>query len=123
MKFYERPLFWVCILFILGGFIGWACGESLPGQEATAGAWLQAWLLMFTLHIFLRLRGVRYGEIALIAGEICGFVIHAPTPALPFVPAPYDAFLAGAIITATVLLSILFNTKCLPLLRRWRYEI
>ncbi len=119
MKFYQRPFFWACVLFVVGGFIGCACGESLPGPEATAGAWLQAWLLIFTFHIFLRLREVRYGEIALIVGEIIGFILDAPIPALPLAPAPYDAFLAGAIITATILLAILFNAKCLPLLRRF----
>ena len=118
MKFYERPLFWVCVMFSLGGFIGWAGAASLPDPDATAVAWLWLWFLEMVIHIALGLRGVGYGEKALIAGEIVGFIMIARTPVLPFVPAPYDALLSGTIITATVLLSILFHTRCIPLLQR-----
>ena len=118
IKFYERPLFWVCVLFSLGGFFGWAGAASLPDLDATIVAWLSFWFLYLMIHITLGLREVGYGEKALIAGEIVGFIMIARTPVLPFIPAPYDALFSGTIITATVLLSVLFHTKCIPLLQR-----
>ena len=105
-------------MFLLGGFIGWAGAASLPDLDATTAAWLWLWFLEMVIHIVLGLRGVGYGEKALIAGEIVGFIMIARTPVLPFVPAPYDALLSGMIITATVLLSVLFHTRCIPLLQR-----
>ncbi|MDP3735278.1 MAG: hypothetical protein Q8R39_02525 [bacterium] len=119
MKFYERSLFWTCVLAILGGFIGWAVAESPPDPGATAGAWIRMWFLVLLIHITLGFRGVRYDDTAFIAGEVVGFLVMARTPIVPFAAAPYDALLAGTIITATVLLAVLFNLKCLPVLYRW----
>ncbi len=120
MKWYRHPLFWTCVLFFLGSFVGRACATSLPDATAGRWAWIQVWLVGFTLHIMMGLRQLGYGEISLIAGEIAGFMImNTRTPVMPFISTPYDAFALGAIIAGTVLLSILFNAKFLSLFQRF----